>query len=75
MLTKEEEKAFDPKDIIVTKHQTQIIYNKDGSYTTKRIPKLVNVTKKVNESKKLIKRDAAMEKLKELEEIYTKGVK
>lgn len=60
------------QDIIVTKYQNKTIYNEDGSITVKRIPKLVNITKRINETKKLIKKDSAAEKLAELERIFTK---
>ncbi len=72
-MTDEEIKELsEPKDIIVTKHQEQVTYNKDGSKTIKRIPKKINITKKINETAKLIKETTAEQKLKELERIFTK---
>lgn len=68
--TKEE--ATTNTDIIVTRYTQKTTYNKDGSYTVKREPQQVNITKKMNESKKLIKKDTAAEKLAELEKIFTK---
>lgn len=70
--TAEEIKTDQNRDIIVTKYQNQTVYNEDGSFTVKRIPTKVNITKKINESKKLIKKDTAAEKLAELEKIFTK---
>lgn len=61
------------RDVIVTKFQYKTTYNEDGSFTTKRVPTMVNITKKMNEQKKLIKKDTAAEKLAELERIFSKG--
>lgn len=61
-----------PKDIIVVKYETKTDYDQSGNMTVKRVPKKVNVTKMVNESKKLIKRNNAAETLAQLEKIFTK---
>lgn len=47
-------------------------YDVYGTKTVKRQEQLVNVTKLVNESKKILKQTNAEEKLKELEKIFTK---
>lgn len=54
-------------EIITIKYQEKTIYNEDGSKTVKRIGEKVNITKKVNESKKLIKTYTAEEKMAEIE--------
>lgn len=56
-------------DIITVKFVEKTVYNEDGSKTVKRIPEKVNITKKVNESKKLIKNYTAEEKMAEIERI------
>ena len=61
-----------PKDIIVIKYETKTDYDQNGNMTVKRIPKKVNVTKMVSESKKVIKRNHAAETLAQLEKIFTK---
>lgn len=58
-------------DIIVTKFEKKTEVQEDGTIITKTIPKNVNITKLVNETKKLVKRDLAQEKLNELKSIYT----
>lgn len=60
-----------PEDIIVTKYETVITYE-NGAKIERRKPKKVNVTKLVNETKKLIKAQTAEEKLAELEKVFTK---
>lgn len=56
-------------DIITIKYVEKTVYNEDGSKTVMRIGEKVNVTKKVNESKKLIKTYTAEEKMAEIERI------
>lgn len=70
--SKEERKNYKHKDIIVTKHEQVIEYDENGNQTIKRIPCQINLTKKTNESKKLIKTYSAEQKLEELEKIFTK---
>ena len=60
------------KDVIITKYKIETIENEDGTTTIKRIPVNVNITKKVNETKKMIKNYTAEEKLAELEKVFTK---
>lgn len=61
-----------PKDIIVTKFTQKLEYDEQGNCIIKRVPQRVNLTKKIQETKKLIKKDKASETLKELERIFTK---
>lgn len=56
-------------EIITVKYSEKTVYNEDGSKTVKRIGEKVNVTKKVNESKKLVKTYSAEEKLQEIERL------
>ena len=56
-------------EIITMKFIEKTIYNEDGTKTVKRIGEKVNITKKVNESKKLIKTYSAEEKLQEIERL------
>lgn len=60
------------EDIIITKYEKQTIYDEEGNKIEKRIPVKVNITRKVNESAKLIKEYKAEEKLAEIEKISTK---
>lgn len=64
--------VYNQKDIIITKYKNETTYNEDGSRTEKRVPVKVNITKKVNETAKLVKEQTAAEKLAELEKIFTK---
>jgi hypothetical protein len=57
------------RDIIVYKVNYEETYNEKNEKITKRIETPFNVTKKVNESAKLIKVFTAQEKIKELEKI------
>lgn len=57
------------RDIIIYKVSYEETYNEKNEKITKRIETPFNVTKKVNESAKLIKVYTAQEKLKELEKI------
>jgi hypothetical protein len=59
-------------DIIITKYEKQITYDEEGNKIEKRIPIKVNITRKVNESAKLIKEYKAEEKLAEIEKIFSK---
>ena len=56
-------------EIITVKFVEKTIYNEDGSMTVKRIGEKVNITRKVNESKKIIKTYTAEEKMAEIERI------
>lgn len=56
-----------PGDIIVLKKCNDLIeYDEKGNKITRTTYKKVNITKLVNETKKLIKKDLALEKLEEL---------
>lgn len=59
------------RDIIVYRRKEVVIHNEDGSYTIKEEKEAVNLTKKINESKKLIKNQTAKQKLREIEKIFT----
>lgn len=74
---KKELRAEEPKrqDIIVERIETEIIENEDGSETKIRKKKHVNVTKMINETKKLVKQSTAQDiiaKLDEIKGVYTK---
>lgn len=71
-LTEEYENKFKQVDIIIKKYQTITEIDENGYTLIKRLPKLVNITKKVNEEKKLVKQYTAEEKLAELEKVFTK---
>lgn len=60
------------EDIIITKWEKQTIYDDEGNKIEKRIPVKINITRKVNESAKLIKEYKAEEKLAEIEKIFSK---
>ena len=71
--TAEEIEAEKPKDIIVTKIATRTTVNSEGDIVIKRVKTRVNLTKKINETKKMIKIDTAQEKLEEIERIYSEA--
>lgn len=58
-----------PQDIITIRWKEVTVYNEDNSITIKKVAEKINITKKVNESKKLIKTYTAEEKLKEIDRI------
>ena len=60
------------KDVIITKYEKKTTYNEEGDMIIKRIPVKVNITKKVNETAKIIKEQTAAEKLADIEKIFTK---
>ena len=62
-------------DIIIQRKKEVIKHNEDGSYTVSYETENVNITAKVNESKKLIKNATAVEKLKEIEKVFTEVTK
>ena len=59
-------------DIIITKYETKTEYTDDGSKLEKRVPIKVNITKKINETKKLLKTTTAEQKMAEIEKIFSK---
>lgn len=61
-----------PEDIIITKTKIEENVIDKNTIEYKRVEYEVNLTRKVNESAKLIKQNQAIEKLKELEQIFTK---
>lgn len=69
-MTEEEKDVFKNKDIIITRIET-VIENDGETETRKRVKNYINLTKKINESKKLIKNYTAEEKIAELEKIFT----
>lgn len=75
-LTKEEMKELQEagkvKDVIVTRYTEVETVNENGEKVIKRKANEINVTKLVNETKKLVKNATAEEKLAELEKIFTK---
>lgn len=74
-LQKKQKSHPQSKDIIVIKYEKNIEYKTDGTKIERRVPKKVNITKMVNERKKVIKTNKAQETLDEIEKIFTnKGV-
>lgn len=71
-MTAEIQQAIKIKEIVITKYKTVETVNDDKSINIKKIPVNVNITKLVNEQKKLVKNYSAEEKLQELEKIFTK---
>ena len=59
-------------DIIIKKYETVVEYNANGDKTEKRVPITINITKKINETKKLIKTATAEQKMAEIEKIFSK---
>lgn len=71
---KAEEMIIPPaKDIIVTKTIDVEEEKEDGTKIIKKQKTKVNITKKVNETAKLIKNKSAEEKLAELEKVFTQN--
>ena len=60
------------EDIIVTRYTEKSTYDNDGTKKTKRIPQRVNITKLVNETKKLLKTEKAVDKINELKAFFSK---
>lgn len=63
---------YESYDTIVTKWEEKVEYNDQGDKIIRRVPHFTNLTKQINETAKLIKNDAAMEKLDELKNLLTK---
>lgn len=61
-----------PADIIIHKFEEKTEYLKDGTKQIKKVKKEINLTKKINETKKLLKNYSAEEKLQEIEKVFTK---
>lgn len=62
----------DPDDIIVTKWEEKTEVIDDKTVQTKRIAKKINITKLVNETKKIVKQDSAAAKISELADAILK---
>lgn len=61
------------KDIYVTKREIKEEYNEKGQKITTYIERKINLTKKINETAKLLKIDTLQEKYDKLKEILEKG--
>ena len=59
-------------DIVVTKTKLEENVINHNTIEMKRVEYQVNLSRKVNETAKLIKNQQAIEKLKEIEQIFTK---
>lgn len=70
--SKQEDRIAKRHDIIITVHETVVTVNENNEEVHKRIPKKINITRKVNESAKVLKQEKAQQLLNELEKIYTK---
>lgn len=75
---KNDEKIEIPKelpinDIYVTKQEIKEEYNEKGQKITTYINRKVNLTKKINETAKLLKIDTLQDKYDKLKEILEKG--
>lgn len=66
-------KQYDKKDIIVNRIEEVETETKDGLLKKRNITK-VNLTKKINETKKTIKQETATDKITQLENELSKGV-
>lgn len=60
-------------DIFVTKLEYTEEYDEDGNKITKKHKKKINLTKKINETAKLLKIDTLQDKYNKLKEIIEKG--
>lgn len=60
-------------DIFVEKTETKEEYNEEGQKITTLIKRKVNITKKINETAKLLKIDTLQDKYDKLKEILEKG--
>lgn len=75
---KSDEKIEIPKelpinDIYVTKQEIKEEYNEKGQKITTYIERKINLTKKINETAKLLKIDTLQNKYDKLKEILEKG--
>lgn len=69
----EEPKELPINDIYVTRQEIKEEYNEKGQKITTYIKRNINLTKKINESAKLLKIDTLQEKYDKLKEILEKG--
>lgn len=65
-LTEEEIKSCQNQDVIITRYKNMTEVEEDGSMRSYRKEKKINVTKMVNEQKKLLKTETAAQKITEL---------
>lgn len=68
MKPKKIEKVPQTKDTIVNKVHYESTYDKDGNKITKRVVEKVNITKKVNETAKILKTMTAEEKIASIQQ-------
>lgn len=69
----EEPKELPINDIFVEKQEIKEEYNEKGQKITTYLKRKVNLTKKINESAKLLKIDTLQNKYDKLKEILEKG--
>ena len=61
------------RDIYITKQEIKEEYNEKGQKITTYIKRKINLTKKINETAKLLKIDTLQDKYDKLKEILEKG--
>lgn len=71
--TIEAPKELPIEDIFVVKKEIKEEYNEKGQKITTYLKKKVNISKKINESAKLLKIDTLQDKYEKLKEILEKG--
>lgn len=69
---KERQPMTKPPQDIIAKRAKKIIEYQNGARIERTVYTEVNITRMVNETKKLVKTDTATEKLAEIEKIFTK---
>ncbi len=62
------------KDIIITKYEIKEDFDEEGNRIIKRIEKKINLTRKINETTKLLKIDTLKDKYEKVKEIFERGV-
>lgn len=68
-ITKPKEEEIKPEnDIIVNRIKYETEYDKDGNKITKRVKTKVNLTKKINETAKVLKTLSAEEKIANIQQ-------
>lgn len=61
-----------PKDIIIQRSRVELVENENGRLELVKKNENVNITRMVNETKKLIKTESAAEKLAEIQKVFSK---
>ena len=61
------------KDIFVERLSFKVEYNEEGVKTETPIREKINLTKKINETAKILNEDSVQERIRKLEEITGKG--